>query len=285
MVKVFLLSGLVTLPAVGAVLLLVGAVRRRLACMAGMMVAMALGMVTGLLVGAAAGAARPADLWAATIAGSGAGLAAGGAAGAMVGLMAFLDGTLSGLMGGMMGAMLAVMVPGHAGHLVTAASAAVLATAVALILLLAREVGAGPLWSAVAHLWSGPGARTLVVAMGAAVAFGLGMQPAAAPVREITVTARDFAFDLPAVQVARGERVRLRLRNLDAVAHDLDVAGLPAAVLAAPGGHGRGRVHAHAGPGEETLVEFVARAAGRFTAACTQPGHGGLGMSLPVAVR
>lgn len=291
-----MLAGLLSLGSALPVLLMTWALRKRLSCMAAMMVAMALGMAAGLLTGLAAGVSRPSDLWWGTLVGSGAGFTAGVLAGAAVSLMAMLDGALSGLMGGMMGAMLGVMAPERAKDMLVAGTAVMFATSGILLILIAREVGGDRPWEAISRLCRHPGPRVVLMIPALALGFGLGgladVLPAdphaahgPAPPREITVRATEFAFSTPVIEVARGERVRLRFINLGKVNHDLNVVGMKAAVALADEAHGGGGVHAHARPGQEAVVEFVALEPGRFKAICTLPGHDRLGMQLEVAVR
>jgi len=73
-------------------------------------------------------------------------------------------------------------------------------------------------------------------------------------VRDVTIVARQFAFDPPVLRVNRGDRVRLRLEASDVVhGLHLDVYGVEARVE----------------PGVARRVEFVADRAGKFRYRCS----------------
>lgn len=76
----------------------------------------------------------------------------------------------------------------------------------------------------------------------------------AATTREVTVVARQFAFDPPVLRVKRGDRVRLVVRAADVV-HGLAVDG-----------HG---VEVRVEPGISQHVEFVADRTGKFGYRCS----------------
>jgi MFS family permease len=88
--------------------------RKKISCMAGMMVAMTVGMVLGLAFGTIIAILHPDHFFEVTVISILFGALAGTIAGFPISIMAVLDGFLSGAMGGMMGAMLGVMVSGQA---------------------------------------------------------------------------------------------------------------------------------------------------------------------------
>ncbi|WNF36493.1 hypothetical protein RJD24_19035 [Bacillaceae bacterium IKA-2] len=88
--------------------------RKKISCMAGMMVAMTVGMVLGLSFGTIIALANPDHFFEVTVISILFGALMGTVAGFPISIMAVLDGFLSGAMGGMMGAMLGLMVSGEA---------------------------------------------------------------------------------------------------------------------------------------------------------------------------
>ncbi|MBM7570566.1 hypothetical protein [Aquibacillus albus] len=84
--------------------------RKRITCMAGMMIAMAMGMNVGLTIGVIFGILFSGNLFMSSLAGMLIGMGTGFVTGLPVSIMAVLDGLLSGLMGGLMGAMLGEMI-------------------------------------------------------------------------------------------------------------------------------------------------------------------------------
>jgi heme/copper-type cytochrome/quinol oxidase subunit 2 len=84
--------------------------KKKITCMAGMMIAMTTGMMSSLLVGTVLGTMTNGQLVIPTIYSMIVGMVVGYCTGTPISLMAALDGLLAGIMGGMMGAMLGVMV-------------------------------------------------------------------------------------------------------------------------------------------------------------------------------
>jgi heme/copper-type cytochrome/quinol oxidase subunit 2 len=84
--------------------------KKRITCMAGMMIAMTVGMMSSLLMGTVLGTMTNGKLVMPTIYAIVVGMVVGFCTGRPISLMAALDGLLAGIMGGMMGAMLGVMV-------------------------------------------------------------------------------------------------------------------------------------------------------------------------------
>lgn len=87
--------------------------RKRISCMAGMMIAMTVGMVLGLSFGTITALYYPDHFFEVTVISVLFGAMMGTIAGFPISIMAVLDGFLSGAMGGMMGAMLGAMVSGN----------------------------------------------------------------------------------------------------------------------------------------------------------------------------
>jgi cytochrome c oxidase subunit 2 len=84
----------------------------------------------------------------------------------------------------------------------------------------------------------------------------------AQPIHEVTVIARQFAFEPPEIQVSSGETVRLVVRSADA-AHGLAIRDLHIDVQVPRGG-------------EAVAVEFVAPPPGHYAIICSEfcgPGH------------
>ncbi len=84
--------------------------RKKISCMAGMMIAMTIGMVLGLSFGTILALINSDHFFEVTVISILFGALMGTIAGFPISIMAVLDGFLSGAMGGMMGAMLSVMV-------------------------------------------------------------------------------------------------------------------------------------------------------------------------------
>lgn len=113
------------------------------------------------------------------------------------------------------------------------------------------------------------------------------------PLREVVVTAQDFAFRPAALDLQLGQPVRLTLRNGGSMAHDLQILNMPASVQGKSQQHqehGRtganGAVHVGTeAPGQQATIDFVPTQAGEFLMICTVPGHAELGMRGSVRVR
>ncbi len=83
--------------------------RKKLTCIAGMMIAMTVGMMSSVAIGVVLGVILNRDITLSTMIAIVVGMIAGYATGKPVSRMAAMDGMMSGIMGGMMGAMLGVM--------------------------------------------------------------------------------------------------------------------------------------------------------------------------------
>lgn len=83
--------------------------RKKLTCMAGMMISMTIGMMSSIGLGVILGVILKYDLTISTLIAILFGMGAGYISGKPISLMAAMDGMMAGIMGGMMGAMLGVM--------------------------------------------------------------------------------------------------------------------------------------------------------------------------------
>ena len=100
----------------------------------------------------------------------------------------------------------------------------------------------------------------------------------------IEVKAEQVRFVPADISVAAGETVTLRLKNVDDMAHDLEVRGLNAQIISGGGhgGHGgdmmAGTVAVHTEKKQSGSVTFVAKVKGTYEIWCTISGHKELGM-------
>jgi plastocyanin len=103
--------------------------------------------------------------------------------------------------------------------------------------------------------------------------------------RTIEVKAEQIKFVPADISVAAGETITLRLKNVDDMAHDLEVRGLNAESVRG-GGHGghdsgnmmSGAVAVHTEKKKSGSVTFVAKETGTYEIWCTIAGHKELGM-------
>jgi plastocyanin len=104
--------------------------------------------------------------------------------------------------------------------------------------------------------------------------------------RTIEVKAEQIKFVPADISVLAGETVTLRLKNVDDMAHDLEVKGLKAEIVSG-GGHGGGHdggnmmagtVAVHTDKKKSGSVTFVAKDKGTYEIWCTISGHKELGM-------
>lgn len=93
----------------------------------------------------------------------------------------------------------------------------------------------------------------------------------AAGVREIPVTLKDFAIEPQAIEVKKGETVKLVVKNEGAVQHDFAIVGTDAKTEMIDAG------------GEATL-EYTAAEAGELKFICSVAGHDALGMTGTIKV-
>lgn len=97
------------------------------------------------------------------------------------------------------------------------------------------------------------------------------------PEREIVVGMTEYAFLPPTIEVTAAERVRLVVRNIGRLEHDL-----------VPGDRGRalGLTAFHLGPGGTASLEWTAPTEPtELRVICTVVGHEGLGMVARLVVR
>ena len=100
----------------------------------------------------------------------------------------------------------------------------------------------------------------------------------------IEVNAQNMRFVPDVIQVPAGQEVTLRLKNLDANEHDLEVRGLTPTTRAG-GGHGGEHessstetVAVHAQAKKTASIKFMADTPGTYEVVCTVPGHEQSGM-------
>lgn len=89
---------------------------------------------------------------------------------------------------------------------------------------------------------------------------------------EVTLTAREFAFEPETVTVEHGERVTLVLENMGVLAHNVTIPALSQATATVQS------------DGRATL-EFAAPGAGIYEIVCSVPGHAEAGMRATLQVR
>ena len=108
-----------------------------------------------------------------------------------------------------------------------------------------------------------------------------------AAVREVSVMTRDSAFEPTAIEVSRGEIVRLNLENGGALPHDLSIDSMPMGRMeitggSCGGGHvGRGAeaaMHMALEAGQRGGIQFEATEADEHVFYCNEPGHRDAGM-------
>ncbi|MDP2328259.1 MAG: cupredoxin domain-containing protein [Dehalococcoidia bacterium] len=110
---------------------------------------------------------------------------------------------------------------------------------------------------------------------------------AEAEVREVSVMMRDIAFEPTAIEVARGETVRLNFENGGALPHDFSIDSMPMGRMEMTGGmtsnghggHGsESAMHMALATGEHGMIEFEATEPGEYVFYCNEPGHRDAGM-------
>lgn len=85
------------------------------------------------------------------------------------------------------------------------------------------------------------------------------------PVKEITVSAREYSFNPPNIILSAGERVKLTFKNEGITVHNFVVKDLGVSTRTI-------------GPGQTDTIEFTAPASGKYTFICSIPGHAAAGM-------
>jgi uncharacterized cupredoxin-like copper-binding protein len=112
-------------------------------------------------------------------------------------------------------------------------------------------------------------------------------QPAQ-PANEITVEMTDFAYSKPSLSVAAGQPVTLTLVNTGNIEHDFVVEEIDVTTRViqdsgsdAHHAHGEEKnydLHASAGVGDTTVLEFTALQPGTYKFFCSVEGHEAAGM-------
>lgn len=110
----------------------------------------------------------------------------------------------------------------------------------------------------------------------------------------IEVVAQNTRFAPDVIEVPAGQKVTLRLKNLDGNEHDLEVRGLKAAVVKGGGHEGMSgmssmsnttsNVAVHTKAGKSATVEFQANEKGTYEVFCSMPGHEQSGMVAKLVV-
>ncbi|MCC6435561.1 MAG: cupredoxin domain-containing protein [Acidimicrobiales bacterium] len=100
--------------------------------------------------------------------------------------------------------------------------------------------------------------------------------------RVIELTTRDTAYSLDSITIKKDEQVTLRIKNEDAVEHDIQVDDLTVEKLSNAGSHDHstkpGQLHFHVDAGPTGELTFRATTAGTYEYYCTVEGHRDLGM-------
>jgi uncharacterized cupredoxin-like copper-binding protein len=115
--------------------------------------------------------------------------------------------------------------------------------------------------------------------------------PTALPPVEVTIVATDIAYDIPQIETAAGQTVRVILDNHGVLEHDFTIQHIPLSggvtVAEDPttmAGHDMGHVeeeldiHVAAPIGGTNTIEFTPSAPGEYPYYCTVPGHREAGM-------
>jgi uncharacterized cupredoxin-like copper-binding protein len=115
--------------------------------------------------------------------------------------------------------------------------------------------------------------------------------PTAMPPVEVTIVAIDIAYDIPQIETAAGQTVRVTLDNQGTLEHDFTIQHIPlfgevsiSQDTGAMAGHDMGHVeeeldiHVAAPIGGTNTIEFTPSAPGEYPYYCTVPGHREAGM-------
>lgn len=92
------------------------------------------------------------------------------------------------------------------------------------------------------------------------------------PVKEIAVSAKEFAYTPSSITVSKGQTVKIDFTNNGTVAHNFTITELNVATKTI-------------GPGETDSVTFTPTTAGTFTFFCSVDGHRDLGLSGSLIVQ
>lgn len=105
----------------------------------------------------------------------------------------------------------------------------------------------------------------------------------------VEVIARDVRFSPEVIHVPAGQTVTIRLKNMDAMEHDLEIRGLQTTTRSG-GGHGdhatssENNVSIHTAARKTASVTFQTDEEGVYDVFCTLPGHAQLGMVAKLLV-
>jgi uncharacterized cupredoxin-like copper-binding protein len=120
----------------------------------------------------------------------------------------------------------------------------------------------------------------------------------APPVKSVTITATDIAFDMPQIEVSVGQPLRLTLNNQGALEHDFSI--LKISVVGEVSGDTAGGsmaehnmshmvetpdVHMSAVADQSQTITFTPATVGEYEYICTVAGHKEAGMVGKLAVR
>ncbi|MCX6021774.1 MAG: cupredoxin domain-containing protein [Chloroflexi bacterium] len=138
-----------------------------------------------------------------------------------------------------------------------------------------------------AHLF-----RLLVLTAALALVAGC---DSAAPVQEITVTAKDYRYTPDKITVNAGQKVRIKFVNADTVEHDVSAAAAVQLVQtqgsSAHAGHGDmamgaiAPLHLHTDANTTATIEFTPQNKGTYELFCSVTGHKEQGMVGTVIVQ
>lgn len=98
------------------------------------------------------------------------------------------------------------------------------------------------------------------------------VQTAPVNIRELTVSAKEFAFTPSVLNLKKNERIRIKLTNDGGMTHNLVVDGMDVSTK-------------NIGPGESDTVEFTPLESGTFAFFCSIGGHRGLGLEGKIIVQ
>jgi uncharacterized cupredoxin-like copper-binding protein len=133
-----------------------------------------------------------------------------------------------------------------------------------------------------------------------AVAFVLGACGAASSTtpttQKFTVTAKEFAYMPPTLEVTSGQPVEVILQNTGTVEHDfsiteIDLAASPTSTGESQDGHMMGgmgeqpKLHVAAAAGSQGTLTFIPNKPGQYQFYCTVAGHKEAGMTGELTVK
>ncbi len=117
----------------------------------------------------------------------------------------------------------------------------------------------------------------------------------AAPVQEITVTAKDYRYIPDKITVKAGQKVRITFINSDAVEHDVSAAAAVQVGQQQGGSHHAGHadasvgsvapLHLHTDSNTTATIEFTPQNKGTYELFCSVTGHKEQGMVGTIVVQ